>query len=179
MTTKQPKARARRGAIQTAKAPMLPTSNVVEAVERFMAHRPTATAVTASVIKPDFKAGYWTPEKLRRTLGPSVMRLPFITMKGGHPRAGATAYWNDVPTKNGRDDFKRGKEYAALTIEAMTADGCAWYLEKIIEAIVADAVSRKAKGGKHSRTLPPAVDGFIHELSRQFCEKITGIQPAS
>ena len=52
------------------------------------------------------------------------------------------------PTGNGRDDFKRGKEYAALTIEVMTADGCAWYLEKIIEAIVADAVWRKAKGGR-------------------------------
>ena len=179
MTTKQPKARVRRGAIRTAKAPMLPTSNVVEAAERFMAHRPTTTAVTASVVRPDFKAGYLTPEKLSRTLGPSVMRLPFITMKGGSPRAGATGYWNDVPTGNGRDDFKRGKEYAALTIEVMTADGCAWYLEKIIEAIVADAVSRKAKGGKHSRTLPPAVDGFIHELSRQFCATITGIQPAS
>ncbi len=158
---------------------MLPTSNVVEAAKRFMAHRRTTTVVSASVIRPDFKAGYWTPEKLRRTIGPSLMRLPFIMMKGGSRRAGARSYWNDVPTGNGRDDFKRGKEYAALTIEAMTADGCAWYLEKIIEGIVADAVSRKAKGGKHSRTLPPAVDGFIHELSRQFCATITGIQPAS
>ncbi len=150
--------------------------NIIQAGERFTAHRPTTTVVTAGVIRPDFGAAYWTPEKLRRMFGLSVKRLPFVTMKG----ARAASYWNDAPTGNGRDDFKRGKKYAALTIEAMTADGCAsWYLEKIIQAIVADAVSRKVKGGKHSRTLPPAVDGFIHELSRQFCATITSIQPAS
>ena len=38
-----------------------------------MAHRPTTTAVTASVVKANFKAGYLTPEKLSRTLGPSVI----------------------------------------------------------------------------------------------------------
>jgi hypothetical protein len=32
-----------------------------------------------------------------------------------------------------------------------------------------DAASRRAKGGKYSRTLPSAIDGFIHELSRQLC----------
>jgi hypothetical protein len=156
---------------------MLPTPNVIEAAERFMAHRPAGTAVTASVVRADFKAFYGTSGNLRRTLGPSIMRLPFVTMNGKGPSAGAKSYWNDVPTGNGRNDFKRGKKYAALALEAMSADGCAWYLEKIIEAIVLDAVSRRAKGGKYSRNLPPAADGFIHELSRRLCT--TAIAPAS
>ena len=158
----------------------VPATNVIQAGERFMAYRPTTTVVTANVIRPDFEAAYWAPDKLRRRLGPSLKRLPFVTIKGGGPSASVANYWNDAPTKNGRDDYKRGKKYAVLTIKAMTADGCAsWYLEKIIQAIVADAVSRKAKGGKHSRTLPPAANGFIHELSRLFCATITGIHSAS
>jgi hypothetical protein len=158
----------------------IPTPNVIRVGERFMAHRPITTAVTATVIRPDFKAADWRSEKIRRTLGPSVKRLPFVTIKRGSPCADAASYWNDVPTGDGREDFRRGKKYAALAIEAVTADGCAsWYLEKIIQAIVVDAVSRKARGGKHSRTLPPAVDGFIHELSCQLCASISGVEPTS
>src|SRR6266849_2646042 len=40
--------------------------NIIQAGERFTAHRPTTTVVTAGVIRPDFGAAYWTPEKLRR-----------------------------------------------------------------------------------------------------------------
>jgi hypothetical protein len=161
-------------------ADSVPTPNVIRVGERFMAHRPTTTAMTATVIRPDFKAAPWRPETTRRTVAPSVRRLPFVTINCDSPCASATNYWNDVPTGNGRDDFRRGKQYAALTIKAMTVDGCAsWYLEKIIHAIVVDAVARRAKGGKHSRTLPPTVDGFIHELSRQFCARITGVAPTS
>jgi hypothetical protein len=134
--------------------------------------------VATGVIKADFRAAHRTAEKTRRRVGPSLARLPFVTTKGGSPRADVKRYWKDVPTGNGRADFKRGKKYAALTIEAMTADGCAWYLERIIEAIVLDAVARKAKGGRHSRALPPAVDGFIHELSHRLCATVTGIEPA-
>lgn len=156
----------------------LPTPNVIRVGERFMANRPTKTGMTASIIRPDFKAASCRPETSRRMVAPSVRHLPFVTLKSKRPRAGATNYWNDVPTGNGRNDFRRGKQYAALTIKAMIADGCAsWYLEKIIHAIVVDAVARKAKGGKHSRTLPPAVDGFIHELSGQLCARITGVAP--
>jgi len=172
MITKQSKCRIRDGVV--------PAANVIQAGERFKAHRPTTTVVTASVIRPDFGAAYWTPERLRRMFGLSVRRLPFVTTKGNNTSASAANFWNDAPTGNGRDDFKRGKKYAGLTIEAMTADGCAsWYLEKIIQAIVDDVVSRRAAGGKYSRTLPPAVNGFIHELSRQLCERTTDIQPAS
>ena len=145
------------------------SSNVVYASARFAAHRPKpTTAVTASIIRPDFKAGLWTPDRARHKRARSLKRLPFVAMKD-HRGGRAANYWSDAPTGNGRDDFKRGKEYAVLTIEAMTVDGCPWYLEKIIEALVTDAISRRARGGKHSRALPPAVNGFIHELSRQLC----------
>ena len=157
----------------------VPNSNVIQVGERFMANRPTTTAMTATIIRPDFKAACWRPETSpphgRAVRQASAVRYDELQSS---PRAGATNYWNDVPTGNGRNDFRRGKQYAALTIKAMIADGCAsWYLEKIIHAIVVDAVARRAKGGKHSRTLPPAVDGFIHELSGQFCARITGVAP--
>ena len=178
MAPRQPKCWTRPGAFRTAEKPAGPAANVIEAAARFTAPRPRTNVVTASVIKADFRAVCRKPEKTRRMGGRSLTRLPFVSTKGGSPRAGVKRYWKDVPTGNGREDFKRGKKYAALTIEAMTADGCAWYLERIIEAIVLDAVARKAKGGRHSRTLPPAVDGFIHELSRRLGATITGIQPA-
>jgi hypothetical protein len=174
MSTRQPKLR-----IPDAQVPKSPSANVIEAAEKFMAHRPATTAGTASVIRPDFRSGQPKPAHHRRTHGPSLARLPFVTMKGRRRRAGARSYWNDVPTGNGRDDFKRGLRYAALAVEAMTADDAPWYLERILEAIVLDAASRKASGGKHSRTLPPAADGFIYELSRRFSVAGSGIAPAS
>ncbi len=156
----------------------VPKLNVIHVGERFVANRPMTTATTATIIRPDFKAACWRPETSPRAVAPSVRRLPFVTLKSKHSTAGATNYWNDVPTGNGRIDFRRGKQYAALTIKAMIADGCAaWYLEKIIHAIVVDAVARRTKGGKHSRTLPPAVAGFIHELSGQLCARIGGVVP--
>jgi hypothetical protein len=149
--------------------------NVIQASERFITPRPTTpTKTTASVIRADFGP---KPEIHRNKLPASLKSLPFVEMKVGRRRASAAGFWTDAPTGNGRDDFKRGQRYAALTIAAMTADGCvSWYLEKIIEGIVSDAASRKAKGGKYSRALPPAVVGFIHELSRQYCAGITGNQ---
>jgi hypothetical protein len=179
MTPRQRKCRTRPGAVRAAEVSVQPAANVIEAAARFTAPRPRRSVVTASVIEADFRAARWTPEKLRRIVGPSLKRLPFVSKKAGSSRAGVKRYWNDAPTGDGRADFKRGKKHAALTVEAMTGDGCAWYLERIIEAIVLDAVARKAKGGRYSRSLPPAVDGFIHELSRRICATITGVQRES
>jgi hypothetical protein len=158
-------------------------AKVIDARERFIAPRPSTTSpseATGNVISADFKDAYWKPgycepEKLHRAFVPFLKTLPFINMEAG---GGPASYWNDTPTGKGRDDFKRGRDYAALTMAAIGAESCAsWDLERIIEAIVIDAASRKAKGGKYSRNLPPAVYGFIHELSRQFCAKVTGSQP--
>jgi hypothetical protein len=110
---------------------------------------------------------HWTLEDACRIFGPSVKELPFVTMAtDGNPFANAANYWNDVPTENSHADFQRGKTYAALTIKAIANDGCGSnYLKDIIEAIAADAIARQARGGKYSRSLPPAVGGFFSELS--------------
>ena len=156
------------------RAASISQSKVIDARARFIRRRATTPSLgSASLIRPDFRSCHWKPEKPRRRFGPSLKSLPFVKMKGHGQRARPTTFWNDAPTGKGRDDFKRGRRYATLAIAAIAADGCAsWDLERIIEAIVVDAASRKVKGGKYSRTLPPAVDGFIHELSRQFCARI-------
>jgi hypothetical protein len=173
MTTNHSKHPSRHGAMPTEELASHP--KVIHARERFIAPRATmAAVVTATIIRPDFRER----EKPRGTFAPPLKTLPFVKIKGGGRRGRPASYWKDAPTGNGRDDFKRGQKYAALTIAAIAADDCAsWDLERIIEAMVIDAASRNAKGGKYSRSLPPAVDGFIHELSRQLCSSLTGRQP--
>jgi len=170
MTTHRPKVPSRMRSRESSTH-----SKVIHAGERFIAARATTTtALNADVITPDFKARYRTPEKSCCTFASSLESLPFVKMKGGGRCVRPASYWKDTPTGNGRDDFKRGQKYAALTIAAIAADDCAaWDLARIIEAMVADAASRKVKGGKYSRTLPPAIDGFIHELTRQLCANLT------
>ena len=169
MSTYQP----RRGALQAERQ-----SKVIYAGTKFTTRRATSTTLgSASIVKVDFKALSSRPEQACRTFSP-LEALPFVKLKGGG-RPTRAGYWRDVPTGNGREDFKRGQEYAALTIEAIAAEKCApWDLERIIEAIVIDA-ARRAKGGAYSRTLPPSVDGFVYELSRQLCLRITGSEPGS
>ena len=176
MSTDQRQYPRRRGAMRAEKQ-----SKVIYAAAKFTAHRATAVARgSASIVKVDFKAAPSSPEQARRTFAPFLLEtLPFVKLKGGGRRARA-GYWKDLPTGNGREDFKRGQRYAALTIAAIAAERCApWDLERIIEAIVIDAAARRAKGGAYSRTLPPSVDGFIHELSRQLCLSITGNEPGT
>ncbi len=169
LTVNRPK--TRRG---TSQRGGLSHSNVVHAGERFLAPRPAVPMVGAArVIKPDFRSCYPAPEaEPRRAFLPFFRNLPFVRIKRSGGRASVASYWTDVPTEDGRADFKRGKGYAALVIVAMNADaGGACFLERIIEGIVIDVASRRAKGGKHSRTLPPAVQGFFYELSRQLSSR--------
>jgi len=143
---------------------------VVHAEERFLAPRAAVpSAGTARVIKPNFGACYWAPDaEPQRAITPFLQNLPFVRIKGSGRHGRVASYWTDGPTGNGRADFKRGREYAVRVFVAMDADADgACYLERIIEAIVIDAASRRAKSGKYSRTLPPAVQGFIYELARQ------------
>jgi hypothetical protein len=175
MTTSVPKQPTR----AMRRAASILQSKVIDARARFIRPRATTPSIgSANLIRPDFSSCHWKPEKPRHTLGPSLKSLPFVEMKGSGQRASPASFWKDIPTGKGRDDFKRGRRYAALAIAAIAADGCAsWELAKIIKAIVVDAASRRAKGGKYSRTLPPAIDGFIHELSRQLCRGIAGMRP--
>ena len=175
MSTNQRQDPRRRGAMRAEKQ-----SKVIYASAEFTAPRAaTTTRESASIVKVDFKAASRRPAQTHRSFSSFLETLPFVKLKGGGRRDRA-GYWKDVPTGNGREDFKRGQEYAALTIAAIAAEGCApWDLEKIVEAIVIDAASRRAKGGAYSRTLPPSVAGFVHELSRQLCLSITGNEHGS
>lgn len=145
-------------------------SNVIHARERFIMRRPsTMTSTPGLIIRPEFGRN---TQSYPTKLPVSLKKLPFVKIKHESRRPSAACFWSDAPTANGREDFKRGQTYAALTMAAITADGyAAWYLERILDGIVRDVASRKAKRGRYSRTLPPAVIGFIHELSRQYCAR--------
>lgn len=121
----------------------------------------------------------WTRAQIRRDYAPAFKSLPFIQRKDGasicnHP----LSFWNDTPGFDHKGDCKRGRVYAAMTIEAIAADNCGGGpLEQVFEAIIMDAVARRIKGGKHARTIPPAVDGFLWELSK-FIAEAASKQPA-
>jgi hypothetical protein len=123
----------------------------------------------------------WTEAEIRRVFGPSIKRLPFVAMKEDAKSwcDNALNYWCDEPTKHGHVDFKRGVLYAELTLKAIKKDGtCPRYLEHILEAIIDDAIERRRKGGKKSRTnRTSTVHGFVHKLSEHICGSLTPVLP--
>jgi hypothetical protein len=82
--------------------------------------------------------------------------MPFVTL---HDDGSPATWCNDVPTKGGikaiHADRRRGEASADMLVDALVADdakGCI-PLWLVINAIVDDAIKRRAKGGKGS--LPP------------------------
>jgi hypothetical protein len=116
----------------------------------------------------------WTEEEIRRIFHPSINRLPFVAQLDDGEGASSFNYWSVEPSDNGHADFVRGKEYAALTIDAIYADGCgSRALEFIFEALVEDAIARRAKGGRYSRTNILSVGGgFLSGLSHFICAAV-------
>jgi hypothetical protein len=114
------------------------------------------------------KSHEWTIAELRRIHAPAFLSLPFIQRDEKAGVCGRPiAFWNDPPGFDHKTDFRRGRLYAEMMIDAVADDKCCSRpLEQTFEAIIKDAVARKIKGGKHARTLPPAVDGFLWELSK-------------
>jgi hypothetical protein len=118
-------------------------------------------------------------EKEREWLGAAIglhrlRRMPFVTL---HDDGSPATWWNDVPTKSGikaiHADRRRGEEYADMVVDALVADdakGCI-PLWLVINAIVDDAIKRRAKG---SRKLPPAVHGFLTQLSLRMTDRFCG-----
>jgi hypothetical protein len=109
----------------------------------------------------------------------AYMALPFVTLKkdtdglGGYSEG--ESYWNDVPTDNGCADYKRGCAYAEMAIAALASD-CrhARGLELTLEHIFLDAVRKREKGGKYSRSLAPAATAFLCGLARHINEGVGG-----
>ncbi len=136
-------------------------TNVIDALDRF-------AAKVAADHPPE-----WTIAELRRMFAPSVKVLPFVTRNSKHPLDGQPlTWWNDTPGVDHKLDHKRGVTYANMLIEAVAADQCSPFpLEAIFKSIIEDTAARKIKGGKHSRTLPPAVDGFLWTLSKFIAAK--------
>jgi hypothetical protein len=91
---------------------------------------------------------------------PSVKTLPFVSGEWKNDYW-PESMWIDVPTDDFCADIDRGKHFAKLTLGALMADQCnhGYVLAAIFEAIVNDAIRRRAKGGKGSRSMPGAVHG--------------------
>jgi hypothetical protein len=114
------------------------------------------------------KAPQRTLAELRRTYAPAFLSLPFIQRD---EKAGVCGrpitFRSDTPGFDHKTDFRRGRLYAEMMIDAIADDKCCSRpLEQTFEAIIKDAIARKIKGGKHARTLPPSVNGFLWELSK-------------
>jgi hypothetical protein len=136
------------------------TDRVINAAERFT-KKPLPSEATVDPL--------WTrgnPNEFRSMFLPSVKALPFVSEEWKN-EYWPECMWVDEPTDDYCADMDRGRHFARLTISALMADrpkhGVA--LEKIFEAIVNDAIRRRAKAGKGSRSLPAAVRGYLDQLA--------------
>ena len=115
---------------------------------------------------------------------PAYMALPFVTLKkdtdglGGYSEG--ESYWNDVPTDDCLADYKRGCAYAEMAMAALASDcNSARGLELTLEHMFLDAVRRREKGGKYSRSLAPAAHAFLGKLAGHINEGVGGRQVQS
>ena len=110
---------------------------------------------------------------------PAYMALPFVTLKKDTDGLGAwsegESYWNDVPTDDRLADYKRGCAYAEMAMAALASDcGSARGLELTLEHMFLDAVRRREKGGKYSRSLAPAAYAFLGKLAGHINKGVGG-----
>ena len=169
-------------------------TTVIDATDRFPGdpgywHRPLPVELPANAIDcmSTFKREL-TEEDVRAIFCPEIKLLPFIVMKEGeNPCRNAECYWHDEPSGEGHVDSKRGAVYAQLTIKAIQRDrpryrpyAAPHYLKQIFEAMVNDALERRRRGGKGSRTtITPAMSGFLNELSEHICKHIGPSDPVA
>jgi len=120
---------------------------------------------------------------------PAIKLLPFVAMKeGARVCDRAVNWWNDEPTKQGGGDHHRGRVYARLLLKAIDDSrptkgnkgfGAPRFLEQIFEGMLEDAVRRRIKAGRRSRsTLTPTMDGFLREISLHICRVESHTSPA-
>jgi hypothetical protein len=150
---------------------------VILAANRFIARRTTEAWARAVA-------------DMHRLHCPEMKMLPFVAMrKDASPCENAINYWCDEPTHHSGVDHKRGRLYAQLTVKAIQSSvskangsrsAAPHYLERIFAAIVDDAIERRRRGGKHSRTnITSTVDGFLRELSHYICGQEDHLPPAT
>lgn len=110
---------------------------------------------------------------------PAFKALPFVTLKEPEERTGGfgdgSSWWNDAPTDNCCADYRRGKAYAQMAVAAIAVDAChVRALELVFEHIYLDAIRRREKGGKYSRSMPNAAQGFLSEIAKVITVKAGG-----
>jgi hypothetical protein len=170
-------------------------SNVIDATDRFAGdpgrfRRRLPAELPANVLDaiPALSERPWTIEEVRALYCPAIKLLPFVVMEEGASAADkAVNYWCDEPTKHAHVDYKRGRVYAQLLLKAIEDDRpkhrpmfhAPRYLERIFEAMIDDAIERRRKGGKGSRTnVSSTVSGFLRGLSHHICGVKDPLGPA-
>jgi hypothetical protein len=139
----------------------------------------TATVINLTKRRSDLVEHQDRVYLARILAAPTYMALPFVTLKNDTDGLGCysegESYWNDVPTDDGCADYKRGHAYAQMAIAALASDRrSARGLEQTLEHMFLDAVRRREKGGKYSRSLAPAAQAFLCELARHINEGVGG-----
>jgi hypothetical protein len=157
---------------------------VIDATGRFAGdpgrlHRPMHRELPEDVV--ELPRREWTEEEVRAYFCPTIKMLPFVVMQSDNPLKNATCYWHDEhgSSQRGYEDVKRGRTYAQLFIQAVERDRPTYrsvyaaprYLEAILTAMVNEALERRRKGGKGSRTtFTGAMTGFMVELTEHICK---------
>jgi hypothetical protein len=118
-----------------------------------------------ALIQGDADAAY-----LRTLHSETYWTLPFVTMPTEECGSWGefwkrTVMWNDEPTDDRLADFRRGRRYAFLAIEAIQKDKtCGHQLEITVERMIEGAFRRRGRSGKLCRNLSMAEKGFIDSL---------------
>jgi len=139
----------------------------------------TATVINLTKRRSDLVEHQDRVYLARMLAAPAYMALPFVTLKKDTDGLGAwsegESYWNDVPADDCLADHKRGRAYAEMAIAALASDCCsARGLELTLEHMFLDAVRRREKGGKYSRSLAPSAHAFLFGLARHINEGVGG-----
>ena len=107
------------------------------------------------------------------------MQLPFVSRIEAEDGEFNINFWNVQSNSDGVDDIRLGRKYAKLTIAAL---GNAKYgsvyraLELMFEAIVTDAIARRAKGGKGSRSKHHARRRWLPEWTLTNTDRASYVQ---
>jgi hypothetical protein len=102
--------------------------------------------------------------EIRHYTMPATKALPFVKLRANdQPLWRPESFWHVEPAGTRENDFKLGRQYARLAIDAMKADRDSHLVARVIQDIIKDAVDRL--GGKRRGRRSPAALGFLAEIS--------------